>query len=267
MKERDMAVPKPQPPRGLLRKIAGPITHQRWSPDPGLSTWVEHFWSVSWQLPEGETFEAATLPHPCIHWICEGGRSVIAGPQRRRFVRVLRGSGRVFAVKFRPGGFRDWLGGPAHPLTDTETELSVLLPELAADWAKLEPSVEAAEPFLLAHRPSLNPDLSALHDLMVAIETDRSITTVAQLCQRTGLSKRAMQRWFRDMVGVSPKRVIRRYRLLGALDILDTAAPGRLAELALSLGYADQAHFSRDFKATIGVSPGAWIRQREDKLS
>jgi AraC-like DNA-binding protein len=264
LKERDMPTLKSQPPRGLIQRIAGPITHLRWLPNPGLSAWIEHFWSVSWALAEGERFEAATLPHPCVHWTCEAGESAISGPASRRFMRTLRGRGRVFAVKFRPGGFRDWLGGPVHPLTDATRPLAAVLPALASGWAALgdPPEVAEAEAFLLAHRPTPSADLPALHDLLAAIEHDRSITGLEQLTERTGLDRRALQRWFRDMVGVSPKRVIRRYRLLEALDALDGATPGHLAQLALSLGYADQAHFSRDFKATIGIAPGAWLRQR-----
>jgi len=33
-----------------------------------------------------------------------------------------------------------------------------------------------------------------------------------------------------------------------------------LVELALELGYVDQPHFVRDFKAVVGVTPGSYAR-------
>lgn len=35
-------------------------------------------------------------------------------------------------------------------------------------------------------------------------------------------------------------------------------AEGALSELAATLGYADQAHLSRDFRATVGMSPSEY---------
>jgi len=42
---------------------------------------------------------------------------------------------------------------------------------------------------------------------------------------------------------------------------LAASATTNQSELALSLGYSDQAHFIRDFKAIVGVSPAAYARQ------
>jgi AraC-like DNA-binding protein len=62
-------------------------------------------------------------------------------------------------------------------------------------------------------------------------------------------------------VGPSPKRVIRQYRLQAAAD---AAAKGRVANwsrVASDLGYADQAHFNRDFRAILGTTPSEYARQ------
>ena len=60
----------------------------------------------------------------------------------------------------------------------------------------------------------------------------------------------------------TPKWVIQRYRLHEAAERLRApkeSAPA-LADLAAALGYADQAHFARDFKRVVGESPGAFAR-------
>ena len=64
---------------------------------------------------------------------------------------------------------------------------------------------------------------------------------------------------FREYVGVTPKWVIQRYRLFEAAERLASGqADG--AQLAHELGYFDQAHFIRDFKAMVGKSPLAFAR-------
>jgi AraC-like DNA-binding protein len=69
---------------------------------------------------------------------------------------------------------------------------------------------------------------------------------------------RSLQRRFRHYVGVGPKWVIRRYRLHEAAEQLKAETPPPLADLAASLGYADQAHFARDFKRVVGRTPGSF---------
>ena len=96
---------------------------------------------------------------------------------------------------------------------------------------------------------------SAATDLVNAILLDSTILTVETLSRRTGLSVRALQRLFKTSVGVSPKWVIWRYRLHELLERLNTGNGFNSAQLALDLGYADQAHLINDFRKLAGLSP------------
>jgi AraC-like DNA-binding protein len=75
---------------------------------------------------------------------------------------------------------------------------------------------------------------------------------------------RRLQRLFADYVGVGPKWVIRRYRLHEITERM--AAGGRIdwLRLALQLGYADQAHLSRDFTAIVGETPTRYAQRYPD---
>ena len=55
--------------------------------------------------------------------------------------------------------------------------------------------------------------------------------------------------------------MIRRYRLHEAAERLSDGEAVNLAELALDLGYFDQAHFVKDFGAIVGIAPREYARE------
>ena len=93
------------------------------------------------------------------------------------------------------------------------------------------------------------------------ITRDASFIRVEQVAAAADLSMRTLQRLFFDYVGVGPKWVLRRARLHEAATRAAAGTPVDWAELAVELGYSDQAHLTRDFTATIGKPPAAYQRE------
>lgn len=261
---------KTAPARGLLRTPvpeAACFEHERYHPSDDLAPYVEHFWAVRWDLTGLEPYRAETLPHPSVHLIFDPlGGSRVAGISRGKFVRILEGKGGVFAAKFRPGGFYPFAGasldtfsGTIRPLGDVwgaegdAIERRVLA--LEGDVAR----IAAVEEFLRSLMPVPDPDAALATTITETIATDRTILTVADLTRRFGLNLRKLQRLFARYVGVNPKWVIQRYRLHEAAERL-ALGPVSQSALALELGYADQAHFVKDFKAVVGTPPAAYAK-------
>jgi methylphosphotriester-DNA--protein-cysteine methyltransferase len=71
-------------------------------------------------------------------------------------------------------------------------------------------------------------------------------------------SPRSLQRVFRTYVGVGPKWIIRLYRIKEAAARIEDGNVTTWADLALRLGYADQAHFVDDFRRIIGRPPARY---------
>ena len=90
---------------------------------------------------------------------------------------------------------------------------------------------------------------------------DRELVRVDQVAALGALGVRSLQRLFAGYVGVSPKAVLARYRLQDAAAAIDAGEVDDLAGLAASLGWFDQAHFSRDFRAVVGVTPSAYLQR------
>jgi AraC-like DNA-binding protein len=58
-----------------------------------------------------------------------------------------------------------------------------------------------------------------------------------------------------------------RYRLHEAVERLKGPKPPSLAALAADLGYTDQAHFARNFKAVVGRTTAEFARDRSASVS
>ena len=227
---------------------------------------VERHWLVRWDLPAGRRAAVTLLPHPCVNLVYDRGHVMIAGVGRERFRYEYEGAGRVFGVKFRPGGFLPFLRRPVGAITDQYLPLAALwgtadADRLARDLAAapdLDTLVAAAERHLRAHWPPPDPEVAAVGRIVHDLLHDRTVTRVDDVTARFGLSTRSLQRLFQRYVGVSPKWVLQRYRLHEAAARLAEGTGGTWAEVAVDLGYFDQSHFIRDFTRAVGMTPVAY---------
>ena len=275
--------PQVGPPRGVLQASearGGAFFHQRLAPPPEFAAWAQHYWYVQWDLRNAPPSTAETLPHPSCYLVFEHdlerppedasvlNRAEVSGVNTGKFSRVMKGHGRVFGIKFKPGGLHLFLRAPVSTITDRVVPAarifgpSVLL--LAAQLRILETPeamADATTNYFAAHLPTPDPQVGLSSRLVETIFNDPSILTVETLAERSGLGVRALQRLFKNYVGASPKWVIRRYRLHEILERLNACEDIDGAQLALDLGYADQAHLINDFHSLTGYSPRKYIRR------
>jgi AraC-like DNA-binding protein len=243
---------------------------------PEVAGWVENHWDLAWDLPSGSSFTSEVLPHPTCSLTLELGTHprpdlppgevvVVTGVCTRRFDVEVQGSGRVLGVRFRPGGLsaltgvgaRAWVDRsvPARGLLADELVATLGDPVLAAEPSAWRQAAEAA----LA-RLAREPDDRYLTLLAVVSDmlADRTLLTVAQVAERHATTPRSLQRLFTHHVGVGPKWVLARYRMHDVVAALDDGYDGGLTDLANAYGWYDQAHFTRDFTALVGVPPGRY---------
>ena len=115
----------------------------------------------------------------------------------------------------------------------------------------------------MAERPGADATALLLAEVVTELARNREITRVAQVAALANLSVRSLQRAFSDYVGAGPKWVVQRCRLQDAAARAAAAETVDWAGLADELGFADQAHLTRAFTATIGLSPAAYARQAQ----
>jgi AraC-like DNA-binding protein len=100
-------------------------------------------------------------------------------------------------------------------------------------------------------------DVAALHRARAFLDAEKArVVRSAELEAVTGLTRYDLARQFRSMCGTSPYRYLLMRRLAGAREQI--ARRRALSEVAVEAGFADQAHFSRMFKAAFGLTPARY---------
>jgi AraC-like DNA-binding protein len=271
-----MAVRRTDKPKGLLNvgvPPQGAFHHARLLPTPDVAFFIEHYWIVAWDITGQPPRVQETLPYPSVHLAIEDGRSGIYGIVRGKFTRTIEGKGRVFGIKFKPGAFYPFLQSSVSALTGRIVPVAdifgaageTLVREVLALPLDEDALVGVAETFLRARLPAEDDNVRIIGTIIARIIEDREITKVDQVVRALAVgdlrvSKRQIQRLFSLYVGVSPKWVIMRYRLHEAVERMTNGEAVDLPRLALDLGYFDQAHFIKDFKAMVGRAPGEYAR-------
>ena len=258
--------------RGVLDPdaIGSQFSLERRAPPAELAPFVELHWLVTWDLRGRAPFRSQVLPHPSVHLVFEPGGAAVHGIAHERFERRLHDAGWAVGTKFRPAGFQPFSARPMTELTDRVISLADAFGDGGARLQRACPPQLGPE-HALAHvhrflrerlpvhpdpRRELTADIAA--DMLSAVPGER----VADVAGRRHLSERTLQRLFATYVGVGPKWVLQRYRLHEAVEQLQAEREIDWARFALDLGYYDQGHFARDFRALVGRTPAEYEAAR-----
>ena len=130
-----------------------------------------------------------------------------------------------------------------------ESKVAALLSAISAITAKKDPVRSGLDPVALAR----------VVEMIEANLTDR--LTNDSLADVVGLSVDTFRRKFHESTGVPTHKYIARLRSARARHLIEEGRMS-LAEVSLEAGYCSQAHMSRMFLETFGVSPGRFKRMR-----
>jgi AraC-like DNA-binding protein len=233
------------PPAAPLRPFVECLwTHSIDAPDPGADRRI---------LPDGRID---------LVWIPELG-VLVAGPQSRHTLRPVGAPLLAVGARFHPGAAPELLRTPAFELLDDHVPLDALSPALAA---RLDSRLAAAQDPLRALERELLRSLDGITEPDPVVRAATALLAeggaVAEVASTVYVSERELQRRFAERVGYGPKtfqRIVRFQRAVGLLGRDGTP----LAGAALSAGYSDQAHLTRESRRLAGLTPRelvSWIR-------
>lgn len=183
--------------------------------------------------------------------------ALFAGQMTRPLALRPAGPVELVAVRFEPDGARDWLGLPLAQATDRRLDMTARTADVRPPAGDPAAQVALMTGWLDDQRRAGNWSLDpAVRAEIGAAEQDRPAPS------RASAEHRALQRRFRDRVGVPPRllRSIFRFR-----RVFDHAAGPEAAgwlEAGLEAGYFDQPQMARDFRRFLGCTATEWAREQ-----
>ena len=260
------------PVRGVVGRAASTSVFDldRWAPSEGAARFVEHFWSVRWDLREQGPFDSTVITFPSIHitheWGDDGPRhgfplpnTLVQGVVEQVFHTTISERGAVVGARFRPGGFAARFNRNAAAMTGRVQPVD---DELFGGLTHLDDNVDSAsarlDELISAQPGELDPTYVSLTGLVDRMRDDERLHRVEQVMQHSPWSTRTTQRVFRRYVGVPVRWVLCRYRLQQAALEIESHPDVDFADLAVRLGWYDQPHFINDFRSMLGSTPGEY---------
>lgn len=256
-------------PAHLLDPADLHFTIDRYPVSPGLEPIARRFWIPVWDVPAGRESPQRVLQYPVCLLVVSDEYARFYGVVSGLSSTTLVGRGWAVGLMLQPAAGHLLTGHPVRDLTncfvdvESVTGLSgIRLGDRIRETMRGDPRDEdrrteacgLVEDHLATHLP-IDEEGAFVNDVVEAVETTPELLRVDDLCERFDIAERTLQRVLHKRVGITPKWLIRRRRLQEAADRLRDA-DADLSGIAVELGYADQAHFTRDFRAATGLTPG-----------
>jgi AraC-like DNA-binding protein len=201
--------------------------------------------------------------------------AVVGGARDSFYIRDVSKPLCSVGAVLRPGAALALFGVEADELAERHTPLEELwgrpvasMRDRLAELRAHEERLDAFEAVLASRLPrarGLHPAVAqALEQLMnvpavAANHTEErgSALAVSQVVRQSGYSHRTFISLFHRAVGLTPKVYCRVLRFQRALRRVSDGTTSWL-DVALTAGYSDQAHFNREFRAFVGVTPSVY---------
>jgi AraC-like DNA-binding protein len=246
---------------------------QELAPPAALRATVDSFWARP-SLRHPAATQDRILPDGCMDliWRCaqgpdgtiEAGALLVSGvdPAPRWF--AIEAGVAYAGVRFRPAEARRMLDTDASCLVGAGTVPATFSNRLATLEQRLGdcrslPAVLERMGFELELLARETSHLRPPRRVRAAIEFLRSASDtpgVAAVANILGVTTRTLRREIVAWTGLPPKLLARIFRFQAALELV-RGGEDRLADVAAAIGYADQAHMAREFRALAGAPPSA----------
>lgn len=265
---------------------AGPWHLSLWTPARDLREYVDCLWATEAQTV---SFRERVLPRETVELMINFG-----GPQhlriseptpetrtfRRAWVSGLQVScleiesptaAQLIAASLRPEHAGALLGVSGRELAGRVVALDEVISQAAEQLAtRLEESPSVVGRFLLfedflrdrLRRSTRNPN-PAVCRAVRQLQSSGGRMPIREITADVGCSARYLESRVLEQTGLSPKRLARLIRFSRAIESIRSAATIDWGRIAQGCGYYDQSHFNNEFRVFSGVTPTAFLAERD----
>jgi AraC-like DNA-binding protein len=186
---------------------------------------------------------------------------VVSGPTSRSIKFGLKRS-RIWGLGLHPAGWAKYVSAPACELADRIVNamdmdcfqvFSPILKEVYGTSRSPEDTAQWIDHYLTGLDLHKSPNEDTILACQEALR-DPEIADVAMLADRLGTGRRTLERLCSRYFGFPPKMLLRRQRFLRSLARFMLESRNNWSQ-ALDVQYFDHAHFVRDFRSFMGLTP------------
>ncbi|MEQ8992771.1 MAG: helix-turn-helix domain-containing protein [Pseudomonadales bacterium] len=243
------------------------IRVHRQDPPPDLAPYVYEFCQYDVD-PSEDYVPVQVYPNGCLSLRFnvrpDGVESVLYGPcLSNRMTGFFFHEWVIFSAALYPQRAYHLLGISVQELRDLRIHMDLLWPnqmrfveEAMLEAWSFDQRIEVFTAFLRRMiRRDVAPHaefLNVFNDLASGAPTASDLGLIAR---QYGTNGRSLRRQFAKYLGLGPKQMDRVMRIQRCMRAIAGTPQLALANLALSAGFSDQAHFSREFKSLVGCTP------------
>jgi len=248
--------------------------------DEHLKPWVKFIWHLE---VEDANIRYKLLPTDCIDIILNLSGNIayevdslctlaapfhINGLRGKHSYICHTGKIRVFGISFHPFGFYPFVNKSLASINDKVVDLLEVSTPLAqslklaiSDEATTESIVNSIEKALCTNLEVTDEYINKANLILDFLESDDEIT-IQSFCAEHGVHAKTFTRNVEYYTGYTPKalRSIKRFQKTGNQLVYQSS--NQLLDIAYGNGFADQAHFIREFRKFSGASPRAFRKEK-----
>jgi AraC-like DNA-binding protein len=244
-----------------------------YAPPPLLADSVKAIWCARGTKREFEAPEPI-VPDGCVEIIFNLGdpfinaddgepqpRDLIAGQMTRPVVALPTGAVDLIGVRFKTGRAGAALRVPMSELQDqliAASDVVSVFDRIAEDLRHVERGQRLdhlASAMAMRLAPADADSLTAVDHALAIIDSMQGNVPIERVARKVGITRRHLERQFREHVGLGAKHLARIARVHSVLDLLQSQPSMSGAEIAVTCGYSDQAHLIRECQQIAGRTP------------
>lgn len=255
-------------------------------PHPQLQPYVERFWEGTFNLSGKTILSQNVVPNGFVelilhtsdrHCSLQSGRNWSSSPDYTviglytcPYIVKFPDMVDVFGIRFKPEGIFNLFGIPASVFNEGYEDMGQVLgrdfrefSEQVREAKTVDEKIRLSNRYLFSQLQKHHPEMSYVNRAAELIRKTDGIDKIEELPGKVYISLRQLEREFKKKVGTTPKRYMRIARINEVYRKLEDGKAADFTKLAFDCGYADQAHFIRDFKNFTGIQPTLYYNERQ----
>lgn len=263
------------------------LSIKEYKPPAELANFVELYWTGAFNLHSQGIMQQTVVPNGCVELIihlsdvhCNLEKDstwtpspdyTIIGMYTAPYVVKFYEQVSVFSIRFKPEGVYHIFGVPAAEFGNGFEDMELVLGEgfkgftnRLKEKTSVGKMIALTNEYLLMNLYKNALNINYVNHAAEIIRKAEGFLSIEELSEQVYISKRQLEREFKNKLGITPKMFMRLSRLNKVHQLLNSGYNLAYTDIAHDMGYADQSHFIRDFKNFTGEKPTIFIKNRDE---